>query len=81
MANQPHTPARNPLLDKLLLTYCECAKLTGRSAKYFYLLGKRRELPIVKMGRTVGIRPADLIAWIAVLAAFPMDSLALFQLV
>ncbi len=62
MEAKSNIPSRE--LTPILLTGTQAAKLVNMCEKSLYLAARRGELRVVKLGRAVRYRPADLQAWV-----------------
>ena len=60
MIYQNQNDRSNPIQLEELLRREDVARILNISRSYAYLLMKRGELPIVRIGRSVRVRPSDL---------------------
>ena len=60
MIYQNQNDRSNPIQPEELLRREDVARILNISRSFAYLLMKRGEFPIVRMGRSVRVRPSDL---------------------
>lgn len=69
------TPIPSSPSDTRLLTFDDVAAILRTSRKAVYAMRARGQLPaVIKVGRRVLMREADLLAWLAERVVSPMES-------